>query len=1256
MTSIYEAPSSGALPTSPQEPPVQTQRPALPSSASSTSYFNKSQRGSPSKNFIDTNVAAANAQVFEDPDAGEGTETSMEVTAHPKMRKRTKTGCLTCRKRRIKCGEEKPTCSNCIKSKRQCEGYNQRIVFKDPIGDWPSHPGVSSTLHYHNQMLPRQTPAKAYDDFLRTMRGDPERASALPSLQPRLTPGDVDQHLQPVDDLNIESLFATLADRNPPCNTLWVGNLPISTSEDELKALFSKQHGYKRLCFRTKQNGPLCFVEFEDVSSATQAMKELHGYSMSNSVQGGIRLSFSENPLGVRNPGGGKVNQQNAGLGSVQTDQMSDLFIAGSSNARTVSTWLTRSRSRSRSHSRARSRSRQSDSRSRSRTPSPVPRETGRSPTPSALTNDDSKAKDRKPQINHPSTPLAGTGSYLVEERRPSVGRARPPARHPTTVIEIGGSKRRRQNYYPVYKGDLARNSYQSSDISSINSALTISSINSASTRSSANSTTTYGTLSSISSASDALSAPSGDLVPLIEESLGDKHNQRTSPTINEQKGITSGDRRIDGDLSVLQDDRPQPLIRTPQMIMIERRKRQEAAQQAERNLVEVNDGKERMREGAAAAAQQPKVLQTAFIHKLHNMLENKYIQHLIFWSSSNESFFISPSREFSRVLSSYFKHTDISSFERQLNMYGFHKVGDIFPTGSLDSPLWEFKHGNGRFKRGDLVPAASTAVEKLSPRNAPGRKIPSPTAGGPPKLSLADKRQSSQERIWNMNLTHGATELEIVRAHQRQYMEQQFIQGEPTGSERDVGPIAIYTRPPPPTKKTELEKTKPPAHDWTKRLTQSRRSSLTQAGIDETNQIRQIDEARMAREREAANEFGGSSRQFFDEFGNGEKPFLELDRRNGAGSIPSLMKTGGVSLAVPTSVEQQIPVAPEQTHPAPLQAREFLFADGAETGNSREDRHKARSFVMQKARRERPWSTNKNAAGQGGRSPATPSTSRATQQFRSGDSIKSTSKTHLATAIDTTIHSEPSAPYSFQDRVPQSENFAKYSTFQPPSARLEELCRRWGIKSPKWRRFPQTPGQRTAWSATVNVEGQDHAARLWYNDDGDGAMEDAAEVALEDLIREAAEWRGDLSKLQGILFADVQDLKFISGPFANRINTGCGTCRRYRNVCDEVKPECNNCQSAGFVCESYTNMSKIGVQTPYLPLAQEIPTKGKDIPSNARWTKIDRSLVHPQALEEARERFEERLDCVIVLRVLTKLEIQKLADRTKEIRESRGL
>ncbi|KAL2117832.1 hypothetical protein VTJ04DRAFT_7492 [Mycothermus thermophilus] len=93
---------------------------------------------------------------------------------------------------------------------------------------------------------------------------------------------------------------ANPADQNPPCNTLYVGNLPADTSEEELKAMFSKQRGYKRLCFRTKQNGPMCFVEFEDITAATRALKELYGQPLHNSTKGGIRLSFSKNPLGVR--------------------------------------------------------------------------------------------------------------------------------------------------------------------------------------------------------------------------------------------------------------------------------------------------------------------------------------------------------------------------------------------------------------------------------------------------------------------------------------------------------------------------------------------------------------------------------------------------------------------------------------------------------------------------------------------------------------------------------------------------------------------------------------------------------------------------------------------------------------------------------------------------------------------------------------------------------------------------------------------
>ncbi|KAI5808737.1 hypothetical protein DFH27DRAFT_522152 [Peziza echinospora] len=58
------------------------------------------------------------------------------------IKRRTKTGCLTCRKRRIKCDEAHPTCKNCAKSKRECMGYDP--IFKSQPGPAAIQPAPSS--------------------------------------------------------------------------------------------------------------------------------------------------------------------------------------------------------------------------------------------------------------------------------------------------------------------------------------------------------------------------------------------------------------------------------------------------------------------------------------------------------------------------------------------------------------------------------------------------------------------------------------------------------------------------------------------------------------------------------------------------------------------------------------------------------------------------------------------------------------------------------------------------------------------------------------------------------------------------------------------------------------------------------------------------------------------------------------------------------------------------------------------------------
>ncbi|KAI0035670.1 hypothetical protein K488DRAFT_82857 [Vararia minispora EC-137] len=109
-------------------------------------------------------------------------------------------------------------------------------------------------------------------------------------------------------------------DQNPPINTLYVGNLPSSPSppgyshnflEESLRELFTHQPGFRKLCFRQKSNGPMCFVEFADVNFAKKALDELYGATLNGLVKGGgIRLSYSKNPLGVRTPTTNNVQQQ----------------------------------------------------------------------------------------------------------------------------------------------------------------------------------------------------------------------------------------------------------------------------------------------------------------------------------------------------------------------------------------------------------------------------------------------------------------------------------------------------------------------------------------------------------------------------------------------------------------------------------------------------------------------------------------------------------------------------------------------------------------------------------------------------------------------------------------------------------------------------------------------------------------------------------------------------------------------------------
>lgn len=99
------------------------------------------------------------------------------------IKRRTKTGCLTCRKRRIKCDEAHPTCNNCKKSKRECLGYDP--IFKQQQGPAAIQPAPST------QQPPAPPPASVPAPAVASSGPHPYQTSYPPPLPSNIVPEPV---------------------------------------------------------------------------------------------------------------------------------------------------------------------------------------------------------------------------------------------------------------------------------------------------------------------------------------------------------------------------------------------------------------------------------------------------------------------------------------------------------------------------------------------------------------------------------------------------------------------------------------------------------------------------------------------------------------------------------------------------------------------------------------------------------------------------------------------------------------------------------------------------------------------------------------------------------------------------------------------------------------------------------------------------------------------------------------------------------
>ncbi|KAG9019108.1 hypothetical protein FRB90_006422 [Tulasnella sp. 427] len=96
------------------------------------------------------------------------------------------------------------------------------------------------------------------------------------------------------------------------------------------------------------------------------------------------------------------------------------------------------------------------------------------------------------------------------------------------------------------------------------------------------------------------------------------------------------------------------------------------------------------------------------FVYKLFQILSDPESLPYIHWTGEGREFTVTSQEEFaSKVLLKYFKHSNFSSFVRQLNMYDFHKTNRAprSQRGTAQHQLWIFSHARFIQNRPDLLP-----------------------------------------------------------------------------------------------------------------------------------------------------------------------------------------------------------------------------------------------------------------------------------------------------------------------------------------------------------------------------------------------------------------------------------------------------------------------------------------------------------------------------------------------------------------------
>ncbi|KAK8560747.1 hypothetical protein V6N13_026183 [Hibiscus sabdariffa] len=144
------------------------------------------------------------------------------------------------------------------------------------------------------------------------------------------------------------------------------------------------------------------------------------------------------------------------------------------------------------------------------------------------------------------------------------------------------------------------------------------------------------------------------------------------------------------------------------------------------------------------------------FVLKTYDMVDDSSTDEIVSWSSNNKSFIVWNPPDFARLLlPTYFKHSNFSSFIRQLNTYGFRKI---------DPERWEFANEGFVKDRKHLL----KNIHRKKPIHSHGN----------PQCSLVDpERAGFEEAIEKLSREKTALEANVLRFRQERSVDKHRVE-----------------------------------------------------------------------------------------------------------------------------------------------------------------------------------------------------------------------------------------------------------------------------------------------------------------------------------------------------------------------------------------------------------------------------------------------------------------------------------------------